>query len=95
MLSKLERDPMSDDCWFMACAQQPKRDFLHVYVLINGLIEVRFNFVGFRDGFKSRLWDGVERHPKVWLICSAPVSRPPEPIQMRGFRGHRYTDDLW
>ena len=38
---------------------------------------------------------GTIRQPKVWAICTGPVSRPPEPIKRRGFQGFRYTEDLW
>jgi hypothetical protein len=76
-------------------ASQPKLDLLHVYVIIDGEIDARFNFVAYRAGESCKLWDGRVRHPKVWAVCAGPVSRPPSPIKMRGFQGFRYTSDLW
>jgi hypothetical protein len=92
-LDLMATDP--DVVWFMALAKKPKLDFLHVYVLIAGRIEARFNFAGYRQGGKSRLWDGIERTPEAFAICAGPISRPPSPIHYTGFRGFRYTSDLW
>lgn len=93
-LDLMATDP--DVFWFMALATVPKHDFLHIYVLIAGRIEARFNFAGYREGGKSRLWDGVERTPAAFAICAGPVSRPASPVKLRGFRGFRYvTEPLW
>lgn len=79
-----------------ALATKPKQDFLHVYLVIAGKVDARFNFVGYREGKPCRLWDGTVRHPKAWAVCCGPASRPPEPIHRRGFRGFRYvTEPLW
>ncbi len=82
---------------FIAMAQQPKHDVLHLYLLIEGRIICRMNIAGYLDGTQASLkcWDDVSRQPKVWAVCTAPISFPPAPIARRGFQGFRYTEDLW
>lgn len=82
---------------YIALSQMPKIDVLHIYLLINGEINIRLNIVGYESGANSNIkcWDNQYRSPKYWLICSNPISRPIEPIKFRGFQGFRYTEDLW
>lgn len=80
---------------FIALQAAPKHDVLHMYLLIEGRIELRLNIAEYLPGTSERCWDGVERAPKLWAVCTGPVSRPPEPIKRRGFQGFRYTEELW
>jgi len=82
---------------YIALAQKPTVEVLHLYVLIDGKIICRMNIAGYEDGSASEVkcWDQVSRTPKWWVICSAPISFPPETIQRRGFQGFRYTQELW
>ena len=83
---------------YVALAQRPKFDVLHIYMLVASEIVCRMNIAGFEDGKTFGAvdcWDGVKREAAWWVICSAPVSFPPEQIKMRGFQGFRYTEDLW
>lgn len=73
----------------------PKIEVLHLYLLVEGRIDVRLNIASYEPGDARECWDGEIRKPKVWAICTGPVSRPPEPITKRGFQGFRYTQDLW
>jgi hypothetical protein len=81
--------------FYIALAQQPKHEILHLYLLIGNQITMRFNVAGFAPGHTAKCWDGEIRQPKLLVICTGPVSRPPEPIRRRGFQGFRYTEDLW
>lgn len=83
------------DAIYIALAQVPKIEVLHLYLLIDGQINVRFNIAGYEPGNAAKCWDGTIRQPKIWVTCTAPVSRPTEPIYRRGFQGFRYTEDLW
>ena len=80
---------------FIALAQQPRHELLHLYILVGGRIDARFNLIGYEPGDSRECWDKTIRQPKVWAVCTGPVSRPPSPVQMRGFQGFRYTPTLW
>ena len=80
---------------YIALAQMPKVEVLHLYLLIEGKIEVRLNIAGYEPGDARQCWDRAIRQPKVWAVCTAPVSRPEVPISRRGFQGFRYTEELW
>lgn len=83
------------DAIYIAMATLPTKDVLHMYLLIEGKIEVRLNIAGYEDGDARECWDETIRKPKYWAVCTGPVSRPPEPMARRGFQGFRYTGDLW
>jgi len=80
---------------YIAMAQLPKIEVLHMYLLIEGQIRVRLNIVEYIPGSSEICWDSTIRQPKYWAVCSGPVSRPPEKILRKGFQGFRYTEDLW
>lgn len=80
---------------YIALAQMPKIEVLYMYLLLDGEINVRLNIAGFEPGGARECWDKTIRKPKLWVTCTAPVVRPPEPIKMRGFQGFRYTPELW
>lgn len=80
---------------YIALNAKPKIEVLHLYLLIEGQVQVRLNIAGYEEGEARKCWDDTIRKPKYWAICTAPVSRPPEPFPMRGFQGFRYTEELW
>lgn len=80
---------------YIALAQMPKIEVLHLYLLVDGEIQVRLNIAGYEPGDARKCWDNTIRQPKIWVTCTGPVSRPPEPIKRRGFQGFRYTEELW
>jgi hypothetical protein len=80
---------------YIAMAQLPKVDVLHMYLLIEGEIRVRLNIVEYIAGTEEICWDAKIRQPKYWAVCSGPVSKPPERMKRRGFQGFRYTQELW
>lgn len=73
----------------------PKHDVLHMYLLVDGSIDVRLNIAGYEPGDSRECWDQAIRKPKYWAVCTGPVSRPPERIERKGFQGIRYTEELW
>jgi hypothetical protein len=92
-LELLEQDKIP--AIYISLAQVPKQDVLHIYLLVKGEIIARLNIAGFEDGTSQKCWDDKVRKPKCWAVCTAPLSRPTEPIKRRGFQGIRYTEDLW
>jgi hypothetical protein len=80
---------------YIAMAQMPKTEVLHMYLLIEGFIRVRLNIVEYIPGTSEICWDSTIRQPKFWAVCSGPVERPPHKLQRRGFQGFRYTEELW
>ena len=82
-------------CVYIALACIPRIEVAYIYLLVNGHIDVRLNLAGFEPGTAQKCWDETIRAPKYWALCTAPVSRPPEPIKLRGFQGIRYTAGFW
>lgn len=80
---------------YIALQSIPKVEVLHLYLLVDGHVQVRLNLAGYEPGDSRKCWDNTIRQPKVWAVCTGPVSRPPEPLKMRGFQGFRYTQELW
>lgn len=80
---------------YIALAQLPTTEVLHMYLLVEGEIQVRLNIAGYEPGDARKCWDEKIRQPKYWAVCTGPVSRPPERMKRRGFQGFRYTEDLW
>lgn len=80
---------------YIALPAIPTKEVLHLYLIIDGQIGERFNIAGYEPGDSRKCWDGTYRAPKVWAVCTGPVSEPEAPIKRRGFQGFRYTGDLW
>lgn len=83
------------DAIYIALPSVPKTEVLHLYLIIEGRVDIRLNIAGYEPGDARKCWDETIRQPKVWAVCTGPVSRPPEPMKRRGFQGFRYTGDLW
>jgi hypothetical protein len=92
-IKKLERG--DDEVIYIALQQRPRIEVLHMYLLIEGKVSIRLNIAGYEDGYAAECFDETIRRPKYWAVCTGPVSRPPEPVKMRGFQGIRYTEGLW
>lgn len=83
------------DAIYIALQAMPKYDVLHIYLLVDGEIDVRLNIAGYEPSEARKCWDESIRNPKYWVACTPPVSRPPEKMLRRGFQGFRYTEELW
>jgi hypothetical protein len=58
-IAACERD---DSAYFyIALAQQPKFDVLHLYLLVGNEITMRFNLAGYAPGHEAKCWDGTIR----------------------------------
>lgn len=95
----IERMKTDEDAyWFTLLPSRPKFDeLLHIYILIGGRIDHRFTFAGIRETVDDiTLWDGtIAKGKRLWAICAGPAERPPHEIPKQGFRGFRYTQNLW
>jgi hypothetical protein len=80
---------------YIALPSIPKIEVLYLYLIVGGKVTVRMNIAGYEPGDSKKCWDGKIRQPKVWAVCTGPVSFPPEEMKRRGFQGFRYTGDLW
>lgn len=80
---------------YIAMQTVPTKDVLHIYLLVDGQIDVRLNIAGYEPGDTRKCWDATIRTPKFWAVCTPPISRPPETMYRRGFQGFRYTEELW
>ena len=83
--------------WYMSFPNHPRAEVLHLYVVFGGLVQFRVNIMEFRpsSGRNMKLSYGNEFFAKYWAVCTGPMSFPPEPVPMAGFRGYRYTGALW
>jgi hypothetical protein len=85
-----------DCCWFLFTMPSiPKYEVLHFYLLVDGRIRFRANIVEFRGPATYRFSRTRVISGKAWVLVGAPVVRAPFKIEMRGFRGFRYTENLW
>jgi len=83
------------DAIYIALQAIPTKEVLHLYLIVEGAIQVRMNIAGYEPGDSRKCWDGTYRASKFWAVCTGPVSKPEAPIKYRGFQGFRYTGDLW
>lgn len=89
-----------EGCWLCKVPAIPKLEVLHCYIIINNRIRYRANIAGFEQGgpqeFDGRLSGKRRVHTaKAWMQLTGPVVKAPYRMEMRGFQGFRYTQDLW
>jgi hypothetical protein len=81
------------DAIYIALQSIPKFDVVHIYLIVDGAVDVRLNIAGYEPGDSRECWDRTIRKPKVWAVCTGPVVRPPERLERKGFQGFRYTNE--
>src|SRR5262245_50537089 len=59
---------------YIALPAIPKIKVLHIYLLVEGKVEVRLNIADYVKGnaLQLKCWDGVTRAPKFWAVCTGP-----------------------
>lgn len=97
MIKGLERLNRHDSAYVLiGMQQQPRREVLHCYLLVEGQIIGRAHLASYETDHPPVLcWDGSTREHKYWAVLTSPYEPAPQPIRMRGFQGFRYTEDLW
>lgn len=73
----------------------PKINVIHFYLLIDGRIRFRANISQITGEEIITFADGRTIHGKAWAEVTGPVIRAPRRIEMKGFRGFRYTEELF
>lgn len=95
----LERviDLMNAGRWtyYVSLPAKPRVDVLHFYLCIGNRIRYRANIIDYDDAGIRKVASGKKFSAKCWVNLGPPVVRPPREIEMRGFRGFRYTEGLW
>ncbi len=85
-----------NSCFLFTLSAIPKVNVLHFYLLIAGRIRYRANISSIEGRASRDFHDGRGPiHGNAWAILTAPVVRAPFRIEMKGFRGFRYTEELW
>lgn len=101
-ISRSMADPMFQDgraAYWMRVAARPTQDksLRHVYLCMGNKIRYRGFYAGCQatpEGFKTfdtgRTLDG-----RFWILINGPIERAPYKMPKQGFRGFRYTQELW
>lgn len=78
-----------------ALSARPKIEVLYLYLVVGGVLRYRANIVGFAGAGGRRILNGGEYTAREWVIVTGPVVKPPQPIEIKGFQGFRYSRELW
>lgn len=90
-----------DALWNFRLTNLPTiEDIAWVYLIFDKRLQFQCNFVQYErcvsKSFKDAP-DGQVRHfpESNWVIMTGPVIAPPEPYELRGFQGFRYSTKLF
>lgn len=95
-LRHMEDDP--EAVVYVAFPARPVREVLDCYLIVGGKVRARARIATWIEGGEVgtvNCWDGSARDATWWAVLTAPVSFPTEEVLRRGFRGFRYTTELW
>ena len=83
--------------YWMRVGARPTMDkyLLYVYLCIGNRIRYRALYAGSEGPGEKVFLNGTSLAARAWIILSGPVEKPPFPIEMKGFRGFRYTQKLF
>ena len=82
--------------WWMSFPTRPRLTVLYLYVAFGGAVQFRVNIAEFQENLGPiRMSYGTEFTARFWAICTGPMVIPGGLVPMKGFRGYRYTEDLW
>jgi hypothetical protein len=85
-----------EECtYWMRQGSKPKKDILYVYLCINNKVRFRANFVMAEGPCDKTFDDGKQMFARAWIVLAGPLARPDHTIEMKGFRGFRYTQKLF
>jgi hypothetical protein len=83
------------NCFLFTLSGMPKYEVLHFYLVVGGRVRFRTNIAKFEGERTLAFANHRSIHGNAWVWCCAPVVRAPFKIEMKGFRGFRYTEDLF
>jgi hypothetical protein len=89
-----------DNYWNFLKSNLPTQDVAYVYLVFDGFVQYRANFVCYERNVAKAFDDapdGIVREfpPSNWILFSGPVIKAPFDIPMKGFQGHRYSKMLF
>jgi hypothetical protein len=87
-----------DDCtYWMKLGSRPKNtdSVQYVYLVIGDKVRFRAYFGGTEGPSYRHFCDDLGLYGRAWVILAGPVERAPHTIEMKGFRGFRYTEKLF
>ena len=81
--------------YWMRQGAKPKHEVQYVYLVIGNKVRFRANLVCYDGPCEVRFRRGNTMFARAWIVLTGPVVRPPHDIPMKGFRGFRYTKELF
>ena len=85
-----------DACFYHLISVVPAVDTITtVYVCFKGFVQYKAILVKFLKKEVFNLPGFHNECPRNWCVTTGPVVKAPEPIEQRGFRGFRYTQELF
>ncbi|MGD8777712.1 MAG: hypothetical protein PVH88_01990 [Ignavibacteria bacterium] len=84
-----------DHTWVFSLSNKPKHEVLYFYLLIQGEIRYRANIIGYLGPGEVKCYGGNVMFSKVWVQIGSPILKLNPPVEMKGFRGFRYTDQIY
>ena len=89
-----------DHFWNFKKKHLPIHEPEWVYLVWSGKVQFRMDFDRYERNTTKEFadsWDGRARifHDKNWIIMRGPAVRAPYDIPMKGFQGHRYTEQIF
>jgi hypothetical protein len=87
----------TEQCWYQKMRNKPKHDVLYCYIIIGGRIMYRANVSHYETGPAEIMKPNQLVSQINWnrLVLTAPIVKAPHKIEMRGFQGFRYTNELF
>lgn len=96
MMYYLNKEKNENGRWYFLKKLLPTKDFLYVYVVWDGKVQLRANLLQLERNKTHRFCDtpnGKWRTfpKKNWIVLCGPGVKAPYDIPMKGFQGFRYT----
>lgn len=85
----------SDSCFYHFISTIPVHEVLTAFVCFKGFVQYRAIIVKFLKMEPVFLPSYEHPEPRNWMVTTGPVIKAPTPIPMKGFRGFRYTNNLF
>lgn len=84
-----------DACFYHFISSIPTIEVQWVYVCFRGYVQYKAILVKFMRNEPVMLATYQHPRPRNWCVTTGPVIKAPEQISMKGFRGFKYTKELF
>lgn len=88
-------DGDDDRCFHHFIGQIPRQPVSRVFVCFHGFVQYRAFVVEFIRNKPLILPGYSHPRPRNWMVTTGPVEKAPEGMIQKGFRGFRYTKNLF